>query len=66
MQIAVAVHTNVKWCDLYHESGINRDTWSIYSRSNDPKNIDQVRKNKAGYMNIAETVIKSIRQNYGI
>ena len=66
MQIAVASHNNVKWCDLYHDSGINRDTWSIYSRSNDTKNIDQVRKNKAGYMDIAETVIKAIRQNYGI
>lgn len=66
MQIAIASHNNVKWCDLYHDSGINRDTWSIYSRSNDPKSIDQVRKNKAGYMNIAETVIRSIRQNYGI
>ncbi len=66
MQIAVATHNNAKCCDLYHESGINRDTWSIYSKSNDPKSIDQVKKNKAGYMNIAETVIKSIRQNYGI
>ena len=66
MQIAVASHNNAKWCDLYHDSGINRDTWSIYSRSNDPKSIDQVRKNKAGYMKIAETVIRSIRQNYGI
>ena len=116
MQMAVADRTAVKYCDLYHNSGINPDTWNIYSKSSDPVNTkyspyeldadgkpvsdkylkyksgesyyqirdgkavlekyssgtpypyntDQVRKNKAGYMNIAETVVSSIRLNFGI
>ena len=116
MQIAVADHNAVKYCDLYHNSDINRDTWNKYSKSSDPVNAkyspfeldangkpvsdtylkyksgesyyqlregkavlekyssgtpypyntDQVKKNKAGYMNIAETVVGSIRLNLGI
>lgn len=59
---AVAEANSLPCLDLYHTSGINRNTWSVFSASDS----DGVHKSTAGYVRIGEKISAAIVGTYGV
>lgn len=67
----VAQHNNIAVCDLWHNSGINKFTWSVFGANSEeyievpsntstpyPHNGDQLHCSELGYIRIGETILK--------
>lgn len=78
IQKAVSEYNSIPCCDLWHNSGINRNTWSIFGANPNayienpgdssapyPHNGDQLHKSKAGYVRIGEVIAGAIIKAYG-
>ena len=78
IQKAVAEYNALACCDLWHTSGINRNTWPIFGANPNayienpgetsapyPHNGDQLHKSDAGYKRIGEVIGGAIIKAYG-
>lgn len=78
IQKAVAEANSIACLDLWHNSGINRNTWTVFGANPNayvenpsptsapyPHNGDQLHKSNAGYVRIGECIVGSILDNYG-
>lgn len=79
IQKAVAEYNSLACCDLWHTSGINRNTWTIFGANPNayvenpgessapyPHNGDQLHKSDAGYNRIGEVICGAIIKAYGV
>lgn len=77
-QKAVAEYNSLACCDLWHTSGINRNTWSVFGANSEayienptntdtpyPHNGDQLHKSDKGYQRIGEVIAGAIIKHYG-
>ena len=77
-QKAVAEYNSLACCDLWHTSGINRNTWSVFGANSEsyienptntttpyPHNGDQLHKSAKGYQRIGEVIAGAIIKAYG-
>lgn len=78
IQKAVAEYNSLPCLDLWHNSGINRNTWSVFGANPEayienpgessapyPHNGDQLHKSDAGYVRIGECIAGAIIKAYG-
>lgn len=78
IQKAVAAANNVPCLDLWHDSGINRHTWTVYGANPNayienptdtstpyPHNGDQLHKSNAGYRLIGDCITGAIIEHWG-
>jgi lysophospholipase L1-like esterase len=78
IQKAVAAANNVPCLDLWHDSGINRHTWTVYGANPNayienptdtstpyPHNGDQLHKSNAGYQLIGDCITGAIIEHWG-
>ena len=78
MQKELAAANSIACVDLWHDSGINRNTWTVFGRQPDayiddptepsapyPHNGDQLHKSDAGYKRIGECITGAIIKAYG-
>ena len=78
IQKAVAAANNVPCLDLWHNSGINRHTWTVYGANPNayienptdtstpyPHNGDQLHKSNAGYQLIGDCITGAIIEHWG-
>lgn len=78
MQKAVANANAIPCVDLWHNSGINRNTWSVFGKEANayyedttgrtgtyPHNGDQLHKSNEGYKRIGECIVGGIISAYG-
>ena len=78
IQKAVAEANNIPCLDLWHNSGINRHTWTVYGANPNayienpgessapyPHNGDQLHKSNAGYKLIGDCITGAIIQHWG-
>lgn len=74
----VSNYNNIPVCDLWHNSGINKFTWTIYGAYPDayreditgvagpyPHNGDQLHCSRLGYNQIGECIVGSVIRAYG-
>ena len=79
IQKAVAEANNIPCLDLWHNSGINRHTWTVYGANPNayienpsststpyPHNGDQLHKSDAGYKLIGDCITGAIIRNWGV
>lgn len=78
IQKAVAEHNSLACVDLWHNSGINKNTWVVFGAEPNayyedttgrggtyPHNGDQLHKSDAGYKRIGECICGGIIKSYG-
>ena len=79
IQKSVAEYNALACCDLWHTSGINSNTWSIFGANPNayvenpgessapyPHNGDQLHKSDSGYKRIGEVICGAINKAYGV